>query len=362
MGTTRSRRREGEEAKKRGREEEKESSFLPLSLLPFFSSSPLLFLSLSLPLFFALSLPLFSLAACVPTRPVVKIGLIAPFEGIYRQSGYEALAAMRAAIDDSETGDLAVMPLALDSSTDPAQARRTMQKLLVDPSVKAVVGPFSPDSAEAVADLLDHGADRWFLPFLPPAVENRKEALIALITAIAYEDHGGEERPLVLAGWSAGWPDLSDRAWSEQIGRPVRVSTDPADVAPTETILWLGNGADGARYLIELRSQASDVPFWLAAGGEPSIFYQRVTHGLGMLSARPSLGQVYWAAWLDDGYEAWAATHSPNSPTAYAVYRATQNAITQISGAPSPSSPWQIYTFQLTEDGQSLPVNFAAAH
>ncbi|MBX2999172.1 MAG: ABC transporter substrate-binding protein [Caldilineaceae bacterium] len=342
MGTTRSRR--GEEEKKRRREEEKKNPFLPLSLLRFF--------------YFPLSL--FFLAACVSTRPVVKIGLIAPFEGIHRQSGYEALAAMRAAIDESETGDFAVMPLALDSGTEPDQARRTMQKLLVDPSVRAVVGPFLPESAAAVADLLDHRVDSWLLPFLPPSPVNREDALIALLTAIAHEDDSDEERPLVLAGWSTGWPDLSDTAWREQMGRPVRVSADPADVAPSETILWLGNEADGANYLIQLRSQGRDVPFWLAAGGEPLIFYQHVTHGLGMLFSRPSLGQIYWVAWLDDAYEGWAATHSPNSPTAYAVYRATQSAIAQISSAPSPSSLWRLYTFQLTEDGRSLPVNFTA--
>lgn len=310
-----------------------------------------------LPRFVSLSLVLLCLAACIPTRPVVKIGLVAPFEGIYRQVGYEALAAMRLAIEESETGSFEVMPLALDSGTDPAQVRRTMQKLLVDPSVRAVVGPFSPESAVAVAELLDPHTDGWFLPFLPSAIENRERALMTLIAAIAAATDGDSGNPWVLAGSSTGWPDLSAAAWSEQVGRPVRFSSDPADVASTETILWLGNAADGASYLIQLRSYRADVPFWLAVGGEPSIFYQRVVHGLELNPASPPLGPVYWAAWLDDGYEGWAATHTPNSPTAYAVYRATQTAIAEIIGEPSLSSIPRLYIFQLTEDGQYLPFN-----
>jgi hypothetical protein len=336
MGTTR--RDEGE--RERGREGVKIQSLPP-----------------SLSLFLALSLPLFLLAACIPTRPVVKIGLVAPFEGIYRQIGYEALAAMRVAIEESETGAFEVIPLALDSGTEPAQARRTMQKLLVDPSVRAVVGPFSPDSAVAVADLLDPHTNGWFLPFLPSTTEDREHALVALIAAIAAQTGGDSESPLVLAGWSTGWPDLSAAAWSEQVGRPVRLSSDAADVAATETIVWLGNAADGASYLSQLRSYRPDVPFWLVVGGEPSIFYQLVTHRLEMFSSPPPLGPVYWAAWLDDGYEGWAATHTPSSPTAYAVYQATQTAIAEIAGDPFVSSGPRLYVFQMTENGQFLPLN-----
>jgi hypothetical protein len=312
---------------------------------------PALTLSLSL------SLVLLLLAACIPTRPVAKIGLIAPFEGIYRQSGYEALAAMRVAIEESETGPFEVMPLALDSGMSPSQARRAMQKLLVDPSVKAVVGPFSPDTADAVADLLDPQGDGWFLPFLPSAIEDRESALATLIAAIADQADENEKTSLVLAGWSVGWPDLSAAAWSEQVGRPVRLSSDPHDVATTETIIWLGGAVDGADYLIQLRSAGIDVPMWLAAAGDMSIFYPRVAYRLERISNPPLLGPVYWTAWLDEGYDGWTATHTPNSPTAYAVYRATQSAIAEMIGDPCVSSMPRLYVFQLTEDGQYLPSN-----
>lgn len=326
-----------EEGKKRRREGESEHFSFSLLL---FSSSLLLFFS-----------------ACVPTRPVAKIGLIAPFEGLYRQSGYEALTSMRAAIAESETASLEIMPLALDSRMDPAQARRAMEKLLVDPSVRAVVGPFHPETAHTVADLFSARGDGWFLPFLPAPIDHRDDALTALIVAVAAQTDGDATAPVVLAGWSPGWPDLSAAEWSERLGRPTRLSSVAGDVAPSEIVIWLGNGADGAAYLLQLRSQGIDVPLWLALGGDMSIFYQRTVAGLERLAVRPPLGRVYWAAWLDDGFAAWAADHSPNSPAAYAVYRATQHAIAEITGRPSTPRTPHLYIFQLGEDGQSLPVN-----
>jgi branched-chain amino acid transport system substrate-binding protein len=272
---------------------------------------------------------------------VVKIGLVAPFEGIYRQVGYEALAAMRVAIDESETGPFEIMPLALDSGIARSQARRAMQKLLIDPSVRAVIGPFSPEAADAVSDLLDPQGDNWFLPFLPSPTEDREHALATLIATIADQADENGETSLVLAGWSAGWPDLSAAAWSEQVGRPVRLSSDPREVTPTDTIIWLGGAVDGADYLIQLRSAGIDVPVWLAVASDMSIFYPRVADGLGRLSTSPHLGPVYWTAWLDDGYERWAATHS---------------AIAEIINAPSAPANHQLYSFQLSEDGQSLPL------
>src|SRR5437773_8430394 len=42
------------------------------------------------------------LPACVPvTRPIVKIGLVAPFEGRYRDVGYEVIYAVRLAVREA---------------------------------------------------------------------------------------------------------------------------------------------------------------------------------------------------------------------------------------------------------------------
>ena len=61
------------------------------------------------------------LTSCTSTRSVTKIGLVAPFEGLYRQTGYAALDAMRGAIGEAEGNAADILPLALDGHADVEQ-------------------------------------------------------------------------------------------------------------------------------------------------------------------------------------------------------------------------------------------------
>ncbi len=84
-------------------------------------------------------------AACVPvTRPVVKIGLVAPFEGRYRDVGYEVIYAVRLAVREANAAGGAagygVELTALDDGGDPAAAAEQARKLGTDPQVVGVIG------------------------------------------------------------------------------------------------------------------------------------------------------------------------------------------------------------------------------
>jgi hypothetical protein len=70
------------------------------------------------------------LAGCTDVRPVAKIGLIAPFEGLQRRTGYAALESMRQAIVETPASAIGVIPLALDDSADPLGHSRAAEKLL----------------------------------------------------------------------------------------------------------------------------------------------------------------------------------------------------------------------------------------
>jgi ABC-type branched-subunit amino acid transport system substrate-binding protein len=83
--------------------------------------------------------------ACVPvTRPVIKIGLVAPFEGRYRDVGYEVIYAVRLAVREANAaGGVAgygVELTALDDSGDPASAAEQARKLGTDPQIAGVIG------------------------------------------------------------------------------------------------------------------------------------------------------------------------------------------------------------------------------
>lgn len=295
------------------------------------------------------------LSSCISTQPVAKIGLIAPFEGLYRRSGYEALAAMRAAIADHPTPGMGIIPLALDDSGDPALARRAMAKLLVDPAVAALVGPLAPAEAVAASGAIlaaETAAPPWHLPFAPatgPApfastqpADGWASGLVRRAAELA-SDQGAQG--LVLAGWTPGWPELTAARWSELAGLPVRQVEAPVQVQLGEAVFWLGSPDGGAAYLAELRRHHPQAPFWLGPQGGDPVFAEHAQ----------MFDQVYWVIWTDPGYHDWSTAHTPSSPAAYLVYRATVDAIDGIAGAPSaPRDEWFVQVYALDSDGVSV--------
>ena len=103
-----------------------------------------------------LLLLLLTMSACRfsgSTRPVVKIGLVAPFEGLYRSLGYDALygvkLAVRACNAAGGVDGTMVELVALDDHFDPARAADVAREMAVDPDVMGIIGPLS--SAVALA-------------------------------------------------------------------------------------------------------------------------------------------------------------------------------------------------------------------
>ena len=110
----------------------------------------ILFVPLSLCLSIALSL---CLAACAATQPVIKIGLVAPFEGRFRAIGYEAIYAARLAIREINTRGgvhgYRIELVALDDRGEVERAREAAQQLALDPQVVAVMGHYRPATSAA---------------------------------------------------------------------------------------------------------------------------------------------------------------------------------------------------------------------
>lgn len=121
-----------------------------------------------------LCLLLFLTACRVPgaTRPVVKIGLVAPFEGRYRYVGYGLFAAVRLALREANTAGgighpaYSVELVAYDDGADPEMARQQAEKLAVDPQVVLVIGHFREATTRAALPIYA----REGLPLLAPAV------------------------------------------------------------------------------------------------------------------------------------------------------------------------------------------------
>jgi len=104
---------------------------------------------------------LLAAAACSRLTPVVKIGLVGPFEGRYRAIGYDVIYSARLAVRSlNESGGIGRYRVALAAFDDSGEidlAKGAAQALLVDPQVVAVVGHWLPLTTAAAAPVYERG-------------------------------------------------------------------------------------------------------------------------------------------------------------------------------------------------------------
>ena len=111
------------------------------------------------------------------TKPVVKIGLVAPFEGLHRRVGYDVLYAVKLAVREcNAAGGVSgyqVELAALDDSNDPGQAPLQARKMIVDADVMGVIGHFSDETALAALDEYHRAGLALITPVAADAVTER---------------------------------------------------------------------------------------------------------------------------------------------------------------------------------------------
>jgi hypothetical protein len=102
-----------------------------------------------------------SLGACQfpgDTPSVIKIGVIAPFEGLGRGLGYAILPAIKSELESANQGGslshYRVALVALNDDLDPGEAALQARALTQDPDVRAVIGLWSDDTARAAVPVL----------------------------------------------------------------------------------------------------------------------------------------------------------------------------------------------------------------
>lgn len=285
------------------------------------------------------------LLSCSSMRPVVKIGLLAPFEGLHRESGYEALSAMRAALADYPLDKFEALPLALDTSADPAQARRAAAKLLRDDSVAAVIGPLQARQVFAVADIMAASDVDWRPPTAPATAETARALVRAFILNMSGQN-------IMVAGLDSGWPLFSEEELSSSTGKTVTIVEGETVAAAADGVLWLGSAPEGARLLGRLRLQGLTVPFWTTAIAGDPVFHSLLSE---RLDGTPP-GPIYWGVApgeIGNQFNEWAATHPDAAPTALAVYHATRRSLQQISGDDVDSNVQAMAVFTVDREGTS---------
>ena len=218
------------------------------------------------------------------TRPVAKIGLVAPFEGLHRHLGYDVLYAMKLAVRErNAAGGVSgymVELVALDDSNDPAQARLQARKMIVDPDVMGVIGHFSDQAALAAVDEYHRAGLALIAPVAADAVTERgypeifrlyaRNDLLGKEAARYAVEELGMRRLAVLRSRD----DLADAflQTAEQLGATIVLDADTdltfhaSRFTSAELIFFSGGAVEGAELIAQARGAGVEVIFMGGSG------------------------------------------------------------------------------------------------
>jgi hypothetical protein len=141
-------------------------------------------------------------------KPTIKIGLSAPFEGRYRDVGYEALYAVRLAVRErNESGGIdgryLIEFVALNDFCEAEEAVVQARKMAVDPDILGVVGGCSPEVIDATVPEYQRAGLAFLFPVVPwTDIDLLPQSTIEPEFAAEYERLSGGVPPGPLASWA----------------------------------------------------------------------------------------------------------------------------------------------------------------
>jgi branched-chain amino acid transport system substrate-binding protein len=288
------------------------------------------------------------------TKPIVKVGLVAPFEGLYRPLGYKVLYAVKMAIRErNASGGVAgymVELVALNDDNEPAVAAQQAREMAVDPDVVGVIGHFSSPTTLA-------------------ALEEYRRAGLALVTSAAaanavtdsgypnvyrlcarndrlgqeaarYAAELGAERLAILRGQEdlaeafvltatkLGATVVSDMG-ADQVDWPVQIAAQDPDL-----VFFTGDVVEGSGLIVQAQQKGVDALF-MGGGdwGSPKLMQVGGASAEGTLyvTSAPALKEIGGAGEFAASYEALAG--QPPGPQAIMAYDATGVLLEAISRA-----------------------------
>jgi ABC-type branched-subunit amino acid transport system substrate-binding protein len=271
------------------------------------------------------------LTACVPPGSVprtVKIGVSAPFEGLYRDLGYEALYAVRLAVlqynqAGGAGGQWLVELVALNDFNEVAEAVRQAGEMAADPDVLGVVGGLSPRTASP--SILEY--ERSGIPFITPAAHPERFGQEAARFAV---HHLQARSAAILEGGDAA-DRAQARGFAEQLvgeGGQVLAQTTPE---AARTIAGFLSGLSPSPDVLFLAAEMPAAAEWIAAAREAGfrgaiVGGPEVGSSLTVEIAGPASDGVYFA--------------SPfGQPAEDAAFRSAYEALSG-GAAPGPVAAW----------------------
>jgi branched-chain amino acid transport system substrate-binding protein len=282
-------------------------------------------------------------------RPVAQLGVLAPFEGIERRNGYAALDAVRSAVVAAPPARTGIIPLALDTSLDPARAAA---KIAASTNVSAVVGPLTPQAGNLTAPAL--AEIPWFAPwavsaqgFVAPQEHGWLEALAVVIGEAAQAQ---SVQRLLVGGFPSAWEEILREGFGPSA--TIQFSSMPTGAAqPGDTLIWFGDGAEGAAASAALRAQTPNAPIWLAPWAVDDVYFEHLHAASGNAQ---TLQEIYSVVWAGPHFAEWTEAHPQGMPSAYLMYEAAVQA-TAVAADGATLQPaekaWQPHTVRVGLEG-----------
>ncbi len=208
------------------------------------------------------------LAGCVGanTLPVYRIGLIAPFEGRYRELGYDMIYAARLALRESLTAgtmdDYRVELVAYDDSGDPQQATRQVRALVADPAVLIAIGHARTETT--------HSALPIYLEAGLPLIAFESEAVDSdspVVSGVFILDAAPEEKSDILGAYLEAH-DMADSS-IYHAETAADVTTTAALVQASGASLYVGDSSWGTHQFHELTRDLTAERWFLTGAAWP---------------------------------------------------------------------------------------------
>lgn len=264
-------------------------------------------------------LALFSLPACmgagaVSPPPTLKIGLVAPFEGLHRPLGYEALFGVKLALQERNAaqgvGGYRVELVALNDFDDPLEAEKQAKALSADPGVVGVIGHLSAVTTQAALPVYRQANLALVIPWSAAALESDRSGVVSVAANLAETEAG-----------------------LETIGRNLGLNTMTEIVAPelaaipasAEALAVRTDGVTAGEILVALRQAGMMQPvLGQVETGSPQTLQVARTAAAGFIfvSPGPDPGQLERGSAFVEAYQALAGF--PPGPRAVLAYDAAQ--------------------------------------
>lgn len=276
------------------------------------------------------------------TQPTVKIGLVAPFEGLYRPLGYEVLSAVKLAISErNQAGGVKghmVELVALNDDQDPTVAVRRAREMAVDQDVVGVIGHFGEQTTLAVlssyceaglalvvpastaTDVTESGCGQTFRLVADDGVLGAAAARYAVMQR-------GASRLAVIGGSVDLVDSFASRARQEGALVSQHLDDDRVELLAAlesegpDMIFFGGEALEGAELLLELRAAGLDIPL-LGSNGLNSPYFVQVAGNAAVGTAYLSITPPLESERFSEGYVALAG--GPPGPHAALAYDAAR--------------------------------------